>query len=337
MPPRRALASGNRGEKASGSSSSSSSFPKPSALVSGLVVSYNENENSSSSSTTTHVVDITTCGFRGAELTEPTQGVWMALWDSRENCCLVQCAVPKTFAFDRGTTERVHVSCPSLNEDVVRVWIAPARGTWQPETVRIGSNTFRYAGAEPLGERQANGAAELKAFDAEEDERRRAESAIADREAFEATRRAALAANAALVAAGSAAAAAALGPVDAAHFAAGGGVGLAYLSLLSKSVSSIGLGDPEEPGGEAERGDDEGKGIAWPSASASAKAISEFPGTRLAMVAALAYAIVSHRIAAAPEGGDQVVLTAIAETVGGVLMYKLAVLSTAAVGRPADE
>jgi len=31
------------------------------------------------------------------------------------------------------------------------------------------------------------------------------------------------------------------------------------------------------------------------------------------------------------------VLTAIAETVGGVLMYKLAVLSTAAVGRPADE
>ena len=263
MPPRRALASGNRGEKASGSSSSSSSFPKPSALVSGLVVSYNDNENSSSSSTTTHVVDITTCGFRGAELTEPTQGVWMALWDSRENCCLVQCAVPKTFAFDRGTTERVHVSCPSLNEDVVRVWIAPRGepGSRDREN-RVEHVSVRGGGAawREAGERR-RGAKGLRRRGGREEKggvRHRGRGGLRGHQARRPRGQ---------------------------RGAGGGGLrrrrgrprtcGCRPLCrgrrrragvplLLSKSVSSIGLGDPEEPGGEAERETTRGRGSPGP-------------------------------------------------------------------------
>ena len=164
------------------------------------------------------------------------------------------------------------------------------------------------------------GATELAAFDAAREARDRSAAAVRDRANFEVARRAMLAADVGLVGLGSLLLSASpLGSDAAFTFASGGAVGLAYLSLLSRSVASLGTKDAED---EKEGGFD---------VRLAVDAAVSFPGTRLLLVAVLTYLVVSSRIEAGG-GADEEVLATILEAAAGVLAYKAAVLLVTAAG-----
>ncbi|QDZ19419.1 hypothetical protein HOP50_02g19340 [Chloropicon primus] len=303
----------------------------------------------SQSRSPTHAVTVSTADFRGAELTEPDAGIWIALFDADRKCCLANVRLPG-LRFDRGASETFWVSCPELGRTVERVWIGPAGGSWQPEGIAVQRWTergpglsFSFRNASVLGERQEASAAELVAFDAAADRGRREAAAVRDRANFEEARRYMLGADAALVGLGTALLYLSSGRVDALNFGAGGAVGFVYLSLLSKSVASMGASEGEGGGTEEEEEEDGGSG-AGPLKllpTFSPEKVLSLPGTRLLLASGLVFLIVRRQLGdlhwgTGPLGSREVLLT-ILETVGGLLMYKVAVLGVSAVNPQAKD
>ena len=348
-----------RASSSSSSSSSSaptSSHPPPSplrdqqqqmrVLASRVVPSSTTNAPSSSEASFTHTITIETAKDRGSELRDFRAGILVALFDG-EAQCVVDHVLPseeRKQIFDRDTREEVRIDAPGLG-DVQRVWIAPATGTWFPETVTVttttesapqhatameddeGPSTTRAAkttavfrNACMLGSREGDAAADLVAEGAG---MRNASSLAwgeegATADDFAQLKAGLLASDAALVGLGAAALLATRGPGDAATFAAGGAVGFAYLLLLSTSVQGIG----EKEGsamGLASPPILDVLGRAW-------RTVLALPAARLLGVAVATAVVVQARM----EGGAEVG-PAIVETAAGLLTYKAAVLIAASL------
>lgn len=214
--------------------------------------------------TTLYKLRFYTGSKQGNGLTEPNAGVMIALIGEDLTTAFLQRIdrypeeedVPRPYLgsrFERGNVDEVVLEAPNHLGVPAAIWVTPESGEWVLDEVTVSAESVKdgaiisFPWGDEVGGR--DGAAELRPslmpfFTAEQ----RAQIRVDGLKEYGTLKLQLIGATGVIVAAGAAAATVTAGPEAARAFSCGGGVGLLYLWLLTRSVDAIPA--PTQPGTE---------------------------------------------------------------------------------------
>lgn len=277
--------------------------------------------------TTFYTLRFYTGSKQGSGLNEPNAGVLIALIGEDCKTAFLQridrypeeeeAGTPYLGSrFERGNVDEVVLEAPNLGVPAA-IWIAPESGEWMLEEVTVSAKGISdgaivsYPWGDEVGR---DGAAELRpSLMPKLTEEERAQLRVDGLKEYGMLKLQLIGGTGVIIAAGAAAAAVTAGPEAARAFAAGGGVGLLYLWLLTRSVDA--LPAPALPGMEPR-----------PVIAEMLQGVASGSPVRLAVIGLLGAAGAKH-LDVTSTGFDQADTSLAVAAVLGFFTYKIGVFA----------